>query len=994
MRPEQLPAPDGVDPRFRVLGSLELDGPAAAASLVKSERLRRLLGALLVRLGQTVSADRLVDAVWPDAQPHDSRAALYSLAYRLRRVVDAVPEVSLRTTPPGYTLSVPRHLVDALRFEDLVVSARRDTVPERAAGLLDEALALWRGPAYAEFAEEEFARAEAARLAALHRSAVEQRAETALDLGRYDDAIARLEPILVEDPLDERPWRAMMIALQRLGRAAEALQTYRRFRSLSTSELGLEPSDHLKQLELAILRGDAADGLAPPEDSLALNGVRPVANLPNTSFVGREHDLAAVEAMLGAAPVVTLVGPGGVGKTRLAIEIARRVETRFPDGVLVCELAAITEEDQLLDVLAAAVQVVPDAGGQRERLVLEAMARRSGLLVLDNCEHVIDTAARVVDRLLTLRGDVQVLATSRERLGVGGEHVWPLDCLPVPEPGELASPSVTMFLDRARATNPRFHGAPEVVAEICRKLEGLPLAIELAAARTNGIAIQEILDRLDDQPELLRSPRDTRPPRHQSLIAVIEWSYDLLDPVDQEVFDRLSVLPGDFGLDAALAVVDAAVSPENAVRAVVSLAERSLIRHFDVGGRSRYEMLDSLRRFGRDRLRDRGGLAAARAMHARWSVERAEALDPTTSGFEDRWLELADPELRNFRAAQRFHIEHQDADGALRLTAALDCYAISSLRPEVYEWAQAALALPGAEAHPLAGTAHATLATGAWLGGDLRAARCRAERAVALVESTPGAPRRFALGAMAAVSTLEHDLAGGIRLYRRAVDAALTEGADAHALLFGLLMGSLLVHTGQVGEMDDRVPQLLHRALSSPSPHLRALAHMLDAELVIANDPAQALRRYWLAVEAAERSGSLYLAYSASMSTALCEAAYGDAVRSAATYRQLLHRWKGRLNDIHVVRVLRGVAKLLVTAGAHRDAARLSGAIGRSREMSYTMPEFDEIIDAALEQAEAALGADGYAAAEAEGRALSRARAVTLADEALSAVYPEPVAAL
>jgi predicted ATPase/DNA-binding SARP family transcriptional activator len=582
--------------RFRVLGSVELvaDSGDGGARVLGAPKLRRLLGALLVHANSVVSVDRLADIVWGDDPPANVDGALQSLISRLRTALRSSTTsghdgVELLTRSPGYLLRVERRHLDATRFEDLVARAGTELEenPGHAATLLDEALQLWRGNPYAEFADEDFARAEAARLEELHLAAEEDRTEAALALGRHDAAIAVLDGFVAEHPLRERPRRQLMLALHRSGRTAEALRCYRDYRERLDEELGLEPSAALQRLELDILRQD--ETLQAPPIS-ARPAVRVAGgNLPVavTDLVGRGEELAAVTSALRRARVVTLTGVGGVGKTRLALAAATQAKEDYPDDVWLCELAAVGHPRAVAEAVTTILGVQQRQGLSVVARLVEFLGPKRLLLVLDNCEHVLDAAAGLVDALARGAPGVTVLATSREPLGVEGEHVRPVPPLAVPQPSDSfaparagAVPSVALFCERAEAAWPDFALTAEnlgAVAEICRRLDGVPLALELAATRVRSMSLEDIAGRLEARFHFLRSGRRIAEERHRTLRAVVDWSYGLLEEPERRVFERLSVFAGDFDLRAAEQVCAPAGDRAQIADRVAALVDKSMV---------------------------------------------------------------------------------------------------------------------------------------------------------------------------------------------------------------------------------------------------------------------------------------------------------------------------------------------------------------------------------------------------------------------------------
>ncbi len=657
--------------------------------------LVQLLGDLGTRLtgadhehGTVVSADRLAHMLWGDGQPAEPVAALHTLVWRLREAVRAAGcdgAVRLLTRAPGYLLDLDGEQVDVVRFEWLMRTAGSQP-PDRAAALLEEALSLWRGPAYAEFADDEFARAEAARLEELRLAAGSDWVDAAIALDRPGDTLGRLAALVAADPLRERPRAQLMRALHRLGRSADALQTFRDYRDLLADELGLDPSQQLRDLEVAILRQDPEPDRASPVAGTPGPRPPPAGNLrlELTDLVGRVGDAAVALAALDDARVVTLTGVGGVGKTRLALRVAADAQPRYRDGAWLCELVNVGDATAVPDVVATTLGVQQRQGLTITDRLIEYLRPRRLLLLLDNCEHVLDAAAALADALVRGCPGLTVLATSREPLGTDGERMLPVQPLPVPPasisgdvPSVATVASVALFCRRAASASPAFALTGDnvaAVAEICRRLDGLPLALELAATRVPSFSPQEIADRLERRLQFLRSGRRIREERHRTLASVVDWSYRLLTPLEQAVFERCSVFMGAFSLDAAVSVTGGA-EPEVAecevTDSVAGLVDKSmLVAHADTTP-TRFTMLETLRAYGRQRLAERGEDVAACLAHASYHVELAEAAGIGLRGPEEAtWAETLAAVLDDLRSSHQWALAHQPAL-AMRLSAAL-----------------------------------------------------------------------------------------------------------------------------------------------------------------------------------------------------------------------------------------------------------------------------------------------------------------------------------
>ncbi|WP_314613328.1 ATP-binding protein [Streptomyces stackebrandtii] len=644
---------------FRLLGPLTLTGAAGAPiAAAGGPKVRALLARLLLDAGRTVPVDRLVDGLYGEEPPAGTQGALQAQVSRLRRVLP--PGVAVEFSPAGYRLTVgdPAADVDALRFETLAGEGARAGAagdPVRAAGLLREALGLWRGPALSDVRDAPFVAGQAARLEGLRLDAVEEWAAAELATGGDLSFLMReLERSAREHPLRERLRGLHMRALGAAGRQAEALGVYEEVRAALAEELGADPSPELSAVHLELLRGGAGTALPVPP----LIKAPPPVPLPSplTEFVGRERERERLASLVTAARLVTLVGPGGAGKTRLALEVGAGLpgEVRFVDLGAVAGTgsvrASVAGPGEVTEAFAAALGV--RGGGDEVRLVT-ALAGRPVLLVVDNCEHVVDETAVLVRRLLVACPGLRVLATSREALGITGESLLPLGAL---TPGAAEE----LFVRRAAAVRPGFTGHARV-AELCAGLDGLPLAVELAAARLRSLSVDELADGLGERLErfeLLSRGDRTAPERHRTLRAVVEWSWSLLEPGERELAARFSVFRGGATPEAVARVCGAGTGP------LASLVEKSLLEARD----GRYRMLETIRAYAAGQLADEAPVAAA---HHTYYRELAEAADPELRGSAQlEWLARLDAEDANLRAALR----GGGPEDGLRLVAALTPY--------------------------------------------------------------------------------------------------------------------------------------------------------------------------------------------------------------------------------------------------------------------------------------------------------------------------------
>ncbi|WP_115944433.1 BTAD domain-containing putative transcriptional regulator [Amycolatopsis thermalba] len=691
-----------------MLGPFEVRTDDGALADVPGARLRGLVVALALQPGRVVPKAALVDWIWGEQPPADAANALQRLVSRLRK---ALPAGLVEGQPDGYRLRVEPDDVDAVKFERLVAKARQDDEPQ----LLREALALWRGPAMQDVGLADSGAFDAAvtRLEGLRLAALEDRFDAEIRLGNAAGLVTELTDLVAAHPVRERLVAALMRALVATGRDTDALLVFERTRETLADELGVDPSPELSALHVALLRGEVQ---RPPEKQ------KTNLRAELTSFVGKDADVTAVRELVAEHRLTTLIGPGGAGKTRLAAETTRTLLGDLPDGAWLVELAPLGADGDVAQATLAALKLrdallgdAPDADATDR--VVAALRERAVLLVLDNCEHVIESAAKFAHRVLGECRRLRILATSREPLGITGEALWPVAPLALPaddaDPGKIESaPAVQLLRDRAGAVREVLPADAETLAtmaRICRAVDGIPLAIELAAARLRTMSLDQLANRLDDRFRLLTGGSRTALPRQRTLRALIDWSWELLSDAERTVLRRLSVFSGGASLEAAERVCsDDTIESWEVLELLTALTEKSLVVT-DGAGAPRYRMLGTIKEYADQRLAEAGESDSVRRAHLAYFTELAETAEPHLRRAEQLdWLAVLEAEHDNIAAAMRGALAAGEADGAMRLAAAAGWYWwLAGHKAEGNELILAAATLPGEVPDEIRGVVYA-----------------------------------------------------------------------------------------------------------------------------------------------------------------------------------------------------------------------------------------------------------------------------------------------
>lgn len=935
--------------RLYLLGPFRIDREGEAIRLPTRES--RLLLAYLVLRSEPHARERVAALFWPDVPDASARASLRNALSTLRRELGRQLLRSDRETvqlDPDFPI-----WVDALELRAQTTRFLDAPRPDPPAVDLD----LYAGDLLVDFYED-WVSIERESLRSLYLKALLELTQQMRSQSEYGRAIECAERILASDPAHERAHQHLMFCHVALGDRGAALRQYEACSNALRAELAVEPSSATKRLYDWVQEA--------PAQRLPIEAALTNLPIPVTTFFGRQREVATVKDLLSSVRLLTLTGAGGSGKSRLAIQAVTDLLDAYRDGVWWVELAALSDAEHLPQALAKALGV-PEVPHQPIAVTLASSLRsRELLLVLDNCEHLATACARLVETLLRLCPRLKVLTTSREPLGIAGEHVWPVPTLRVPDP-EQASPvarllrfeAVELFVGRATAVSPEFTLTEDnaaAVAELCSRLDGLPLAIELAAARVNVLSVEQIAARLDEAVHLLTGGSRTTLPRHQTLRAAIDWSFDLLSEKERVLFRRLSVFAGGWTLPAAEAVCAGGGLAKNEILDLLSrLVEKSLVEARTRGDETRFRMLQTIQQYSGELLLEAGELGTLRTRHLHYFLRLIETADPhlgymLSDSTMDHWLGRLELEQDNLRSAVRFSLEQEAlTEDGLRLLGLQHAFWFARGRfSEGRAWLTRLLER---SVHvPTATRARALLAAGflACWQGDFSAGRPPLEEALVLFRRLKSdSAIAFATHGLGFVALGEGDTTRARSLFEdslRGARAAKDEWITSFALHF---LAVVLTYEGD---------------------HARASSYFEEG-----NEILRSLGGH--------RQGMAFSLFHLGRIARL-EGDHPAARTWHAEGLELFHEAGDRRG---IGYSLAGFAALSAGVGDAERAARLSGAVASLEAVlgSFLEAPLQSEYERELSTVRETLGEEGFAAAAAEGRAMSLERAVDYALEAV-----------
>jgi len=919
---------------LRVLGPFEVVGDDGPISLTAMQR--RLLAALVLADGEACTVDELVDSLWSDVPPASARKLVQVYVSQLRKVLPAA--VGIETLAGAYSLEMPAGLLDATRFEGLAregTAARAEGNDALAASLLEQALGLWRGRPYGDLAFDEFVGAEVERLEARRLDVLEERMDARLALGLHAEVLGELLGLANDDPFRERVQEQAMLALYRCGRQSTALEHYATVQRRLRDELGLEPSRPLRELQQRILRQDRA--LDVPAGGRERGAALPE---PVNRLVGRERELDELRRILlrGDVRLLVLTGAGGSGKTRLALAVARDAAASFANGAVVVELAPLDDPALVVPTIMQAIGIVADGAGDPLETLVDALRARELLLVVDNAEHLHGTTPVFVE-LLSRAPRLTILVTSRTVLHLSGEHVYPVQPL-----GTEAA--LELFALRAASVQPRFELTDEnetAIREICARVDGLPLAIELAAARVRTLPAAALADRLAERLSVLAGGAHDLPARQQTLTATLAWSYDLLTEAERRFLARFSVFPAG-ATPAAAAAVCLGGDEDGALTLVEALHDASLLTVQVHGDDVRYRLLETVRQYAADRLRELGDEETVQR-HADWCLTLAETAEPELTGDrQGHWFTTLESEHDNVRAALAYLDATQQRELQLRLAVALSRF-----------W---------------------------YVRGHLVDARRRLDEALADAGGQPASLRRRALTAASATALLQGDYEAATR-YAEAALAAARESGESNLVANALSnLGAIVLAAGDTGRAAVVLEDAVALAREVGDTRIAALAINNLGDLALTTGDYERARPLFeeshALLEARGDHANLARSLFNQGAVALM---LGDEPTAGARFRDGLALASETGDKEDIAWCLEGLGALAARSGHGEHAATLLGAAGALlRQMGADFKPFERQLHETTErQVEASCGPARHRAARERGAKMALGEAIDLA---------------
>lgn len=975
--------------RLEVLGNVSFQR-ADITVPIGGPKPQLLLSLLVANIANHLSSARLIEALWGQSPPRSCATTLQSHVSRLRAILS--PEFEIRFESAGYQLEVIDGVVDSGQFEELLESS---SIPSPGAPAdLELALALWRGPAFGAFASHHELVGEAMRLDELRLVAIDRWAAMRMSDGDHPEMVGELEGLVARHPLRESFRRFLVLALYRAGRQAEALRTVSELRTLLRNEAGLGISPRLQTLEQQILADDPSLQPERSPSSPRLHRSKVPELLGPTSFVGRDPYLSSLGSAIEREPVVTIIGPGGVGKTRLAMRVAGNLSDRFEAGVVVVELASLRDPSATAQVIANALDIQQRQHRTIETTIEEFLAGSQMLLLLDNCEHVTNQVAPLVDRLRSTCPHLRILATSRQPLGLAGEYVEVLDPLGLPSEGADTSeqirhvPAVELFVaravsaDRSFELNDRNAGA---VAAICNRLEGIPLALELAAARLRTVGVGALAERLAVRTDMIGQLQRGADQRHRSVRDSVEWSYELLAPHERQFFEQLSVFAGGFDLGAVEAICVGGATQ------LLGLVDKSLVS-FDGSETKRYRMLEPLREYGLGRLTESGKLGEAEDRHLQWFHDLARSASRGLDGPNEGWWAIQiGLDFDNFRAAFQTAIRSSDAGRALSIVASLRESAFRSMSYELTTWAETALKLEGVQRgqtavdSPCDNSASSTVlgvaGYGAFVRGDMEVAVRLANQA--LQATTQSVPSESGLAERVLGNALFYlgETRDALTWTERMTLSAIRSGDNAriaHARYMSSVAQTSIGDAiqGAVTAGEAKAAATACGSLTSRAQAAYALGLALEHER-----PDEALRQLDLASRFASEAGNRWLEGFALTEVYWLKAKQGSLSEALVGYSDVIDIWFRGGDWANQYLSLRRVFGILVELGAYEAGAVLHGAlsaVGATQALPFVPSDAERLVQN-LDLARSSLEPDVFDSAVRSGAVMGDKELVSFA---------------